>query len=148
LSSRACCCERAGAPSGEAAAPSARPSATPSASAITPAATIGERVAVRLAADDDISEVRAAGAADIRFGDREVELSLPRSNEPVTITVRFVDGSELSERVVPKESLAIRVRRLGSSPAEAPRSPPAPGSKKPEKNPASSAPGLEANPYE
>ena len=52
---------------------------------IEPRAAADARVRVRLSADGDLAEIRAPGAADIRFGDREVEFSLPRSDEPTSI---------------------------------------------------------------
>ena len=114
----------------------------------TPAAAPA-RVRVRVAADGDLTEIRAPGAGDIEFGERQVELSLPRSDEAIDIVVRFADGSEITERVVPRENTAIRVRRLAAKePPGAPPARPPPRAAPPARDPAKPAPGLEANPYE
>lgn len=107
------------------------------------------RVRVRVAADGDLAEIRAPGASDIRFGDQEVELTLPRSSEPVTLVVRFADGSEIEEQLVPKENTAIRVRRVArSNPAERRSARPTARPAAPRAEPKRPAAGLEANPYE
>jgi serine/threonine-protein kinase len=113
---------------------------------------LAERVRVRLSADGDLAEIRAPGAADIRFGDREVEFTLPRSELSTEIVVRFADGAELTESVAPRENLAIRVRSVAARPA-APaaagaRREAGPASRPTRERPSAPAPALEANPYE
>jgi eukaryotic-like serine/threonine-protein kinase len=131
-------------------APPAEPSASPMPPAVAEPAA--DRVRVQIASDRDLIEIRAPHATDIRLGDREAELSLPRSNDPLTIVLRFADGAELSEQVIPRDNTAIRVRSPARAEAPAPTQPerarPAarpPGAAKPAP---ATAGGLEANPYE
>lgn len=126
--------------------------ALPSAPPASVPAPLPDRVRVRLSADGDLAEIRAPGAADIRFGDREVEFTLPRSDAATDIVVRFADGAELTESVAPKENLAIRVRsvaaRAPGPPGAGARAQPKAPSPASRERPSSPSPALEANPYE
>jgi serine/threonine protein kinase len=111
------------------------------------------RVRVVVTADTDVSEVRGAGVANVQFRDKGAEFELPRSDLPVTLTVRLADNSEITETLVPNDNTALRVRSVGTGIVNPSDLPVAPVGKRPTggrpAGPAGEKPaGLEANPYE
>lgn len=100
-------------------------------------------VRVVINADVDIAEIRGIGVKDIQFMKNGATLSVPRSDQVAKLWIRLADGSELTESVIPSESVALRVRSVAQKPG-APKTTvtkPGPAAAKPN-------PGLEANPYE
>lgn len=138
-----------------------RPAPAPAATsaAVPPPASIAQvpsaapapedsHVRIQLSSDADIAEVRAAGIRAFAFTKDGATFELPRSNEDVDVHIRFADGTEVTESVVPKENTAIRVRTTAanSRPGTSPRPRPTPGATPP---PVTRPPaGLEQNPYE
>lgn len=126
--------------------------ASASVAAAPSAAPSPKLVRVQLSSDSDIAEVRAAGIKDFAFTADGASFELPASNDKVDVHIRFSDGSEDVETVVPKENTAIRVRTAsaqhgGGAPAKRlkpAKAGPAPHGAGAEHPPA----GLEQNPYE
>ncbi len=142
---------------GTAAATSVAPPAVASAPGATGAAPAASAALVRiqLGSDSDIAEVRAAGIKDFAFTPDGASFELPVSADKVDVHIRFTDGSEVVESVVPRENTAIRVRTTaaahgGGKPhttGTASR-PPAGGATTHATGSDHPPPGLEQNPYE
>jgi serine/threonine protein kinase len=116
--------------------------APPAVSVEAPVPSSHVRVVVN--ADVDIAEIRGIGVKDIRFMKNGATLSVPRSDQVASLWIRLADGSELTESVIPSESVALRVRSVAQKPGSTPKTTvtkPVPAVAKPN-------PGLEANPYE
>jgi eukaryotic-like serine/threonine-protein kinase len=118
------------------------PPALPAVSLEAPLPSTHVRVVVN--ADVDIAEIRGIGVKDIRFMKNGATLSVPRSDQVASLWIRLADGSELTESVIPSESVALRVRSVAQKPGTTPKTTVTrPGAAVGKPNP-----GLEANPYE
>ncbi len=128
------------------------PSTPASAAAVQPTASAPsqpERVLVQLSSDADIAEIRAPGISDIAFNKNGASFELPRSDKKVVVSIRFDDGSAISEQITPRENTAIRVRSVaGAHHAES--VPKKTGARAPRHTTTVRKPpaGLEKNPYE
>ncbi len=122
----------------------AAPSGSAAATSGAPSAPSVVRVHIELGSDTEIAEVRASGISEIEFRSKGAAFDLPRSGTRLTLHVRFADGSEAEQSLIPKESTAIRVLPVVAPSALPPQRPASKAAPALRRAPAD----LEKNPYE
>jgi serine/threonine-protein kinase len=127
--------------------------APPSLSALPPpsggAETLeNERVDVRIEADREITEIRVPEGNDVEIAGRTATFTAARGHQPVVLTVKFDDGSELAESVVPTANAVIKVRSATAVVPSATVVPKATSKPTVGKPPAGKGPRFVENPYE
>ncbi len=132
-------------PPSEAAAPSL-PSAVPPRDVVEHVEK--ERVDVRIEADREITEIRVPEGNDVEISGRTATFTAARGREPVVLTVKFDDGSELAESVVPTANAVIKVRSATAVVPSATVVPKATSKPTVAKPPGGKGPRFIENPYE
>jgi hypothetical protein len=128
------------------------PSVAASASVPLPVSTgtsLPSHVNVRIEADREIIEIRIPEGNDVEIAGRTATFTALRSEQPVALVVKFDDGSELQESVVPTANAVIRVRSASAvAPSARPAVPGVPGVKPTAKPPGVRGPRFVDDPYE
>lgn len=104
------------------------------------------RVNVRIEADREITDIRVPEGDNVEIAGRIATFTAERGERAVSVTVRFDDGSELEETVVPTANAVIRVRGTSASPPSAKPPPKGPGTEP--VRPGTGGPRFQDNPYE
>lgn len=90
-------------------APAAAPASSPAAaSSMAPEA---DAITVKIDADAEIVELRVPGGTNVEILGKSASFGIKRGEQPLSIHVRFEDGTELDELVVPNANAFIRVRK-------------------------------------
>ena len=126
--------------------PRGEPAPAPPAAAAAPAAS----VRVRVVSEAGVRAVESPLASDVRVTAEGATLSLPKSEEPVRLTITLANGERVAETVRPDGNAVVHVRPL---PDAAPPAPPAPSAtvsaRPPGRPPPAAGPrGLKKNPYD
>ncbi len=106
-------------------------------------------VDVRIEADREIIEIRIPEGNDVEIAGRTATFTTQRGEQPVALVVKFDDGSELEESVVPTANAVIKVRSASAvAPSAKPAVPGVPGAKPTAKPPGGRGPRFIDDPYE
>ena len=103
-------------------APSGSPSASAPSQPLSAAASVSAagstdgrepapQVTIRIEADEEIVEVRLPEANKIEIDGKTARFIADRGERPISMHVRFSDGSAIDETVVPNAAALIRVRK-------------------------------------
>ena len=99
--------------------------------------------------DREIIEIRIPEGNDVEIAGRTATFTALRAEQPVVLVVKFDDGSELEESVVPTANAVIRVRSASAvAPSAKPAVPGTPGGKATAKPPGVRGPRFIDDPYE
>ena len=90
--------------------------APPSAPApVVSTAPVPARVTVRIEADREVVELRIPEGDDIEIDGHTATFTAVRGEQAIELVVKFDDGSELTEKVVPTANSVIKVRSASAS---------------------------------
>ncbi len=129
--------------------PEAAPAAPPPASSTGSVPATPQQVDVRIEADREIVELRVPEGDNVEIAGHTATFTAARGEQAVTLTVKFDDGSELSETVVPTANAVIKVRSASASvPSAKPEVVPKATGANPPPPPGGKGPRFQDNPYE
>ena len=129
--------------------PEAAPAAPPLASSTGSVPAAPQRVDVRIEADREIVELRVPEGDNVEIAGHTATFTAARGEQAVTLTVKFDDGSELSETVVPTANAVIKVRSASASvPSAKPEVVPKSTGATPPPPTGGKGPRFQDNPYE
>jgi eukaryotic-like serine/threonine-protein kinase len=95
----------------EPATASAPSQSAPAPSAAIPGPDAESRITVKIDADAEIVELRVPQGGDVEIVGKAASFNTLRGDKPISIHMRFEDGTTLDETVVPNANAFIRVRK-------------------------------------